>query len=846
MIIESVAIEGVRNLRRRVEIGPLTPGLNVLVAPNGTGKSTVIDAIVAGLVQSYKTTGIAASTRLANVAHQLTPKIELVLRANGHTYRLRKQFLKDAGATLDRLESGIFEPFNTDKDAVETWLEAQLGLERPGSGVPKSANYGVGALLWARQADPRVESLPDLQRSRLNAHAGADAALASPRERRIVDAVREQFERYYTSGGKAKAHKEAEKQGTAQLPQRRKELAEREAEQHELEARLQGADEARARYDAMTAEIETAERKRAELSKQLAVLKVAADRARATDAALELAAQRFASAQENADAARGKRGELEKARVREEALRPQVERDAERLGELDAELARAEEALKRGRAELDAARAAEAVLETERSEIADLRSYVTLAQREAELAARVERARTLLDDLDARERAAAAIAAPDADAWQRIERAAATLHDASRDVEAASLTLRFTPERDVTADVRVGEPAGPQRIAAGREFVLRGLGRLDVAIEGVGTLAVGGPAQSESALREAHARAQRDFDDAMQPFAPATMDELRTRRAERAAHDAEIATLQAKRDELLRDDTLAALEGLLNAARDQRDALLDAHPAWRAQLPDADAMERALQPRIEAAKAAQAAATLALAQHEELAAARGAQRATLASEIDERRIELEALRKNIAAVDTAALDALSDEASRRALEAKSELERLERERAARDGDPVVDYERTDAVVREIGARLERDRPQQATYAVQVEGAAQVRERLETVAADVATRARALAHEEARAAALKRLRETIEKHANALTTAVAPMLQDRMTAFARRIFNRDDITVSFDLQRLELALGMKTWEGKTVSDTISGGEREQLELAARLAMGSLLAKDEPQV
>ena len=57
MILRSIAVQGWRCFANPVSVGPFTESLNVLHAPNATGKSTLFEAMRLGLLDGHRVTG---------------------------------------------------------------------------------------------------------------------------------------------------------------------------------------------------------------------------------------------------------------------------------------------------------------------------------------------------------------------------------------------------------------------------------------------------------------------------------------------------------------------------------------------------------------------------------------------------------------------------------------------------------------------------------------------------------------------------------------------------------------------------------------------------------------------
>ena len=92
MILRSIRVEGWQCFINPVHVGPFSDGLNVLYAPNATGKSTLFEALLRGLLDSHRVTGQEVEA-LRPWGRALTPAVTVEFTHEGTDYRLAKRFL---------------------------------------------------------------------------------------------------------------------------------------------------------------------------------------------------------------------------------------------------------------------------------------------------------------------------------------------------------------------------------------------------------------------------------------------------------------------------------------------------------------------------------------------------------------------------------------------------------------------------------------------------------------------------------------------------------------------------------------------------------------------------------
>lgn len=99
MILRKIGVAGWRCFADPVEVGPFADGLNVLHAPNGTGKSTLLEALTRCLFDSHRVSGQEVEA-LRPWGRDLSPEATVEFFLEGSEYRLSKRFLRQPRAEL--------------------------------------------------------------------------------------------------------------------------------------------------------------------------------------------------------------------------------------------------------------------------------------------------------------------------------------------------------------------------------------------------------------------------------------------------------------------------------------------------------------------------------------------------------------------------------------------------------------------------------------------------------------------------------------------------------------------------------------------------------------------------
>jgi len=143
MKLKRLRIENFRRFRAPLELSGLADGLNLFVAPNESGKSTVAEAIRAAFFERHRSSAVDSLRPWTDSS--ATPTVEIEFELDGRPARLIKAFLgkKRCELTIDgKSMDGI---------AAEDHLGGLLGFRFAGKGASSQEHMGIPGLLWIKQ-----------------------------------------------------------------------------------------------------------------------------------------------------------------------------------------------------------------------------------------------------------------------------------------------------------------------------------------------------------------------------------------------------------------------------------------------------------------------------------------------------------------------------------------------------------------------------------------------------------------------------------------------------------------------------------------------------------------------
>ena len=419
VILERLAVSGFRSYANPFVFEP-GERLTVVHAPNGTGKSTLIEALYCGLLERHTASNERTKARMLPTGRELTPDIEIAIAANGERYRVRKTFLARGGssALVERFERGAYVRLHQ-SHAADDFLRELLCADAAHGGVRKAEHFGLAHVLWS-PSQSEFGELPAQAGERVRSLLGASAVAVTQGERDIRERVAAEFQRYWV----AKGGRYATGAGAENVPELERAVA--AAREAAVDAQTQYGRLAilERDYEDRRAELLRLDARRSGARTDIAAARSAVAKRRELEAASERARYAETGARSAYDRAEAERIELERlTRERGEqaiahvSARTDAER-AERDGtDVDGRLRAARAAFEDAQARLGAVRA--------RASLATAaETYVAARSRLAELAAVLDAHDALRRERDIARAEAMSAAAPSRRRDRRVPRAA--------------------------------------------------------------------------------------------------------------------------------------------------------------------------------------------------------------------------------------------------------------------------------------------------------------------------------------------------------------------------------------------------------------------------------------
>jgi energy-coupling factor transporter ATP-binding protein EcfA2 len=844
MIFERLSVSGFRRFAQQFDFTP-DQRFTVIHGPNGTGKSTLLDALYFGLLERHSVTGKDAEERFRSLGREITPTIEVDFAVDTVHYRLRKVFLgKAKSASLQRLESGRYIPLKDGSVADDFVRELFFAKASSRGAIDPAEHLGFAHVLWA-PARATFGDLPTSAGDQIRAMFGGSSLAVTEGERVVQQRAATEHKRFFKDEGGYTA-----RAGSADVPSlEARAAAAREAEQeaHRQYLRLEQLNVA---YTDREAEAERMSSVRDELRAQITAaksevgsyngLKTAAERAVRAEADAGSAYERVTTLILTLIASRTERNELGAKRTE----------CANKLAELTAAAAPLHERFSKARTALENISATIAALQRRSRDLAEAQSYadsrISVERLQATLSSHDAAAKTLAELCAAQ----SAIAAPTRAELEILREAAAQVEALEATIAASALSLEIEALGEMTVDVVAGETTGPLRISAGTTARISAANdAVIVDIPSLGRIRAHGTDGAAKARKKLQPFADQ-LQAAHQRYGSSSIPEIAQRTERSAELNRDILQARTGMGAILEGRPIETVRELLAVASSTVSAMESSHPEWQIDCPDVPALRTAFSRDFQHATDAQALTQIdynaAETAKTDIDAAIGKLKA-LGSQLD---VRIEANAAQLRALEA---DGLEDDARYQTEQglalswnaSKAEHAKLAQDLAIFVEDPEIALGRLEASERDAGASYERALGDAKTFRAQLDMQANLGSYAKLVAAEENSVhcESDLAAAKSQASAIACLSNAFERiQAKRLASVIGPV-----TSAASRFFTRiagspmGNIAIGEGLSPtglIDVASGMKL----LIDGTLSSGEKEQIYLATRLALAEVIAKD----
>lgn len=832
MRIRSIAVRNWACIET-LDLPDLSDGLVILHGPNRTGKSSLVQAIRSCLFDHQHDSQDHVLLAAVPWRSKATPAVTIEFERGQERYRIAKVFGKArAGETrLEQQTAAGWTVLARGKDASRKTRELV--------GAEKSAG-GIFQMLWLNQQDFRLPAQKDLDASLKKSLETVLGSLITGPDVDFKQRLDKACERWFTATGKDRKESPAVRLHE-DAKQARALFDDFERQFHEAETALGEFEEATARQPALNRDLLQAEDEMARVQADRHALDVRKGQhdlaVRNRDQAAQLCEQAQQRLKQWTD-------DAERLKAAENFL---ADNDAA-VQTADAKLRVAEDKATEARVSHEDAESAQQQHRLQRAALDDRQQLWQLAQSRQSLEQTQRQC-----EAHAR-RLAELEPVPAAPSEQEIEELRRNREEALRlqaQLDAAEILVTLHAKKAVEAKAAIDDKAAKSvNVARGKEQKWRLRQHAELAIGDLATLRVG-RGKEDHALEDLASRSadlDREYEDCLKAAKATSIDALVERRHQREAILKEIKQLRDALARFVPAGLPAQQAELVRLQREQK-SIVERRPElarWTPNLPELERLKSEFNEREAQLTAATQAAKKALVEAAQTLQQQQDNQRRLKISSAEQTAEMRTLKSNMGQQDGAALAAAVEAAGVRLAEAQAKVD----ESALSEADQALES-RGQAAVHAQRLRALRVRENEdlllrlQTQLAGAEGLHQKRIQAEQTLNDFERNA---AREALQASAHRHLKELFEEIQRGQVRGAIDPINDRVMRWAHQLGLADYRRLSFDSQLLPGGLeAIHAPPGVAVPlEQESLGTVEQLSLLIRLAVGGLLAKDEPTV
>lgn len=827
----------------RLEVTDLPTGVIVLHGPNRTGKSSIVQAIRGCLFDYDHNSSKAELLECVPWNQAGPPRVAVEFETGGVCYRLTKVFSKraDGLALLEKRHNGEWQVLEDAPKEASRRVRELLNAE--------SSSQGLNQLLWLDQGTtelPRPRDLDQKLERQLEAVLGI---MVTGRDVGFKQALDKRCSRWFGEN-----QRERHKPSSPVLALE-KHRADQEREVERLRAELRQIEQEIVALDACKEQLPAAEGDVREAASEVERLYLEREATRQRRQLYQQALREHQLAEERLKGAQERTQQYQAAKERWQAAETQAARADADLQAVREDHERQAAELAHAQEQLEAARRAEEELQGHQADLEDRRKLLTWSQECQRWEELLERAQKIETQIAEHEASIGRLAGPDGrtlDTLQANRQHAAKLR---AQLQAGVLTLTIKAQQPWTCTLSLDDAAPlTMTIPQGQEQTWSLRQRAGVEIPGLGRIELGRGRENQDLERQAQqlANLDQEYQETVQsageqPEDPSCLPRLTERRVAREAAQASMAA--AKRALL---QTLPHGRSVIEANRakllQQQESLLRRRPDLAAWQPTRESLLEVEQECTDQA---------AQRQRRRKEVERIVKSAASQLDITDRRLrevqERVIRERTTACAALEELQRLGDELSL-AAQVRHTQEALEAAKAQAAAAQLTESELTvDERYQTAEAALDRrkDRLQQLKDEInrhrgRLESSQGLHTRLADAEAALHEIEIKLERERLEADAHRRLRELFDSSRDSQVKTVMWPIADRVMRWATRLGLHDYRQFQFGDKFLPHGLVLHTDHDDTTRDLAaeSLGTIEQLSLLVRLALGGILARNEP--
>ncbi len=573
MILERLKVSNWRNLRKTVELKGFSKGINIIHAPNGTGKSSLFEALCRGIFDAHHIAGKEIKT-VQPWGCSLPAEVEVDFVHNGIHYRIEKRFLKRKFSCLWKKENGGFQPLADGRQADEKVREILKASN--GVGAAKPEHWGLYQALWAPQGKLALGSLsPDLT---ANLQDALSKQLIGEKGNRLEKLLEERYLEFFTPTGKVRTGKKA-----APINALEEDLNRLQIEYQELEERQREFEETSRSVKSLENQTQQVRNEVGKLLKKVKRTRRESEEYKELKSELE----KHQSGEENA---RNQHKNLSEKIERIQSTGKNIKELEKKIvatnnlnQQLTQKLKTARQKETEAQEKYNQAKGRRRELEKLNKRILDAGDFLANQKSSEELTERLEKLSNKQIHLAKLKKQKNSLVAPNDQQVKEVRKAIASRNEAKVALQAALIHLTIEPLQD--ARVRDKNKNDLQSISGGESETFSGSPEVAVEVEGFGSIRAAGPEGDAEKHRQTLVKSEKKINELTRSYGTKDPDQLQNLLEQAKELNSQIKNTEESIEGLLDGQTLNELRQQHETLKALMDKCLEKYPEWREKSP---------------------------------------------------------------------------------------------------------------------------------------------------------------------------------------------------------------------------------------------------------------------
>lgn len=837
MILQSVLLESWKCFA-----GParfyFEPGLNIVHAPNGSGKSSLFEAIRSAFLVGHDTSRGEIRCAMPWGSTRLGPYVEIDFGDGDVEYNLKKKFLVDRKCELSTSKNGKFFKDSEGKSADEAILRILNRALEPG----KKEKWLLSKILLAHQGKIAIDSLSDDLQKNIRTVLSAQVGSAGPYE----EFIQSRYSKYFTPTGKFTSGSKAPKELTLlteEYETLKNDLAEARSDHENYEAlsgevsQLRvGVSTAQRRLMDLNAQkvgLEERRQKYSELLNKKSLLSEQSARERLVFSSLEQRIKDIEKLTGQIAQTNGKISGISEMIPAKKKEAAQADEKYRTLNQMALNLKKLEESLA-----------------SQRTSIQHARDFVKISKDLETTTEKKTQADSLSVSISSIEAKRAAFKAPDKKTIARVRKLESDLNEALKTLELSFIRLELTPEVDLSVEIIEDEGTRIENITRKASVEFSGSPAVTARIPGVVKMKISGPMVSVENQKLTIKKSRAELARIEGAFGTINTDDLEKMLDEALELEREINSHQAELGKVLDRTDMAALIRKVQALEQDRTNMLFQYPDWEISMPDPDTMDRDNQEKVKVLMPRLRELEPALQQADRRLRSLLAELKRLPAELEQEEL---LLKNHIAELAEKQADGKSAEQrmaerDRAAINWRAltvSLDEVTHELNVLGDDPEKQWTRLQNSISMAQSQESRAREELAGKSAVLEDLAKKAPYARLTALEERYRhlEKQTQRELIKRDAMALLKNTLDARRSQALSGVAEPVELRATEIMRRIGDSKFSHVTLKQNFVPEGVRPDVMQADVSLENISGGEAEQLHLSVRIALAETLVKND---